>query len=192
MSKSEKSSEEKYTFSADIQKKIVAMLLRDELALEDSIRLIKPNYFDNPILKDLTRLIIGFYKKYFRPPTEDELTEELDVFLGKEKERNKNFPIDEYCDVCEEVLTFSRKGDFDYVRDRARDFAQHQAVKRAVLEAGEKLGKKDYKAIQDSISAAVRAGEEGEIELKLTPLDTIAPEKSSFGSIESPKENYRS
>lgn len=170
---------ETYAFTPDIQKKIVAMLLQDEKALEEYAKLIKPDYFESVILKDLTTLIYGFFKLYSRAPTEDEFLEELDSFLEKAKKRNKHFPVGEYCNVCLDVLTLSQKGNFDYVKDKTKGFAQFQAVKQAILEAGtERLKKRDYDGMLNQIQKAIAIGkEEEEIELELTMLDTIDPEK---------------
>jgi len=177
--KDEMKKETTYDFTFDIQKKIVAMLLKDEKALKENVKLIKPDYFDSLALKDLTTLIYGFFKLYSRAPTEDEFLEELDSFIEKAKKRNKHFPVDEYWDVCLGVLTLSRKGNFDYVKDKTKGFAQFQAVKRALLDAAKVgLKKRDYGGILNDVQRAIALGqEEEEMELELTLLDTIAPEK---------------
>jgi len=168
-----------YDFSFDIQRKIVAMLLHDEKALEENVKLIKPDYFESTILKDLTTLIYGFFKLYSRVPTEDEFLEELNSFLEKAKKKNKHFPVGEYCNVVSDVLTFSQKGNFDYVKDKTKGFAQFQAMKQVLRDGGkDRLKKRDYEGILNDVQKAIAIGKEEEkMELELTPLDTIAPEK---------------
>ena len=177
--KDETKKEITYDFTFDIQKKIVAMLLKDDQTLEENIKFIKPIYFDHPALKDLTTLIYEFFKRYSRVPTGDEFLEELGSFLEKKRKRNKNFPVDAYCDICTEVLILRQEGNFDYVKDKTKGFAQFQAVRQAMLEGSKVLMKnQDYESMLKPIQKAIAIGkEEEEIELELTSLDTIAPEK---------------
>jgi len=46
----------------------------------------------------------------------------VDDFLSREKKRQKSLPVDEYLDVVTEVLTISKKDNFDYVRDKVVHF----------------------------------------------------------------------
>ena len=152
--KSEKQNQEIYDFTQDIQKMIVAWLLTENQALKENIGLVRPEYFDNPVLRDLTTLIIDFFNKYSRHPTEDELLQKLDSFLSK----NKRLPSDEYLNVFENLIKLTRNSNFDYIRDAVVDFGRHQSFIKALLESGNYLKKGDYDGLVNSINQAASVG----------------------------------
>jgi len=92
--KNEKQNQKAYDFTLDIRKKIVAWFLAEDKALEENFGFVRSEYFENQFLRDLMTLIIKFFNKYSRQPTEDELLQELDTFLGK-LGKDKRFLSDE-------------------------------------------------------------------------------------------------
>ena len=154
-----KENQETYGLTYDIQKKIVAMILADKQVLEENIRLVKPEYFDSLVLGGLMTLITNFFNKYSRPPTEDELLQELEAFLGKDEK----LPSSEYLDVYEEIVEIAKDSNFDYIKDNVVDFGRFQAFKKAIEEAVEKrLEKRDYDGIVNSINEAASIGSKDE------------------------------
>ena len=150
-----KEKQETYEFTPDIQKKIVAMVLSDQQTFEENIRLVRPEYFDSIVLGGLITLITNFFNKYFRSPTEDELLQELEVFL----ERDKRLPSSEFLDVYKEIVEMAKNDNFDYIRDNVVDFGRSQAFRKAIWEALEKrLEKRDYDGIVNSINEAASIG----------------------------------
>jgi hypothetical protein len=101
--------------SAESQERILAMMLCHKTFLKSYKGLMKPEYFDHQVLRDMTKIIIGFFEKYFRTPTEDEFLDELNSFITKNKKRNKNFPYEEYFGTAEEVLEMGKEGDFNFI-----------------------------------------------------------------------------
>jgi len=152
--------EEKFSFNHENQKKIFAMFLFDKEFLKSYDGLIEPDYFDNPVLKDLSKIVVKFFEKYSRTPNIDEFLEEFDIFISECEKRSKNFLVDEYADVVEEVLGFGEEGNFDYVKDKVLEFTRYQTFKRAILEASKKLEKSDYDGIVNSINAVASIGSE--------------------------------
>jgi len=67
--------EKTFGFSAENQKKIFATFLFDEEFLKSNKRLIKPDYFEYQVLKDMSKIAIGFFEKYSRIPNKDEFLE---------------------------------------------------------------------------------------------------------------------
>jgi putative DNA primase/helicase len=176
------SEEKTFEFTMQTQKKIFAMVLFDEKFLESNNGRIKPSYFDSLILRDMTRIVIGFYEKYLKIPTELEFLEEVDTFITERKKREKDFPYQEYLDTAKEILEIGKEGNFDYVRDKAVEFARHQAVKQALRDAGEKKLKRcDYEGIVASIQDAVGIGDGRETgNLKEICLEEVKPESVSW------------
>ena len=145
-----------YGFTLAFQKKIVAMMLFDKGAFASNMSIIKPEYFDSYVLRDMVAMMIEFFGRYSRVPSEDELLEEIDTLL----EANKKLSIDEYLDMVTDVLEIGKAGQFEHARTKSVDFARYQGVKKAVLDAGEKrLKRRDYEGIVSEIRKAVTIGE---------------------------------
>jgi len=150
-------SDKTFGFSEEIQRKLVSMLLFNEEAFVDNLEIIKPEFFDNPALSDMVRIISNFFRKYNRVPTSDEFLEELDSFIKEDKRKSE-----EYLEIATNILEIGVLDDsgFDYVRDKAREFARYQAVKRAILESGKvHMKKKNYEAILTEVQDALLVGE---------------------------------
>lgn len=117
-----------YDFSDAVQKKIVAMLLFEHKAFIINREVIRPDYFKSPILAEVVKIITRFFDRYTRVPNQDELLEMMDVHLKD----NKKLPWDEYLTVVEEVLKLGVGGDFEFVKDKAVEFAKNQAMEKAL------------------------------------------------------------
>jgi len=167
--------EKTFGFSAENQKKIFVAILKDEKFLKSHKRQIKPYYFDYQVLKDMSEIVFSFFEKYSRIPKTDEFLEELDTFISKGKKRRKDFPANEYLAMAEEALEMGRDGNLNYAKDIAKDFARHQAMSRAILEAGKKLKRDDFEGIVKSIQEG--AGADEDEELQVVCLKDILPEK---------------
>lgn len=149
-----------YEYSIDIQRKIVAMFLSEGKTFKENSNFIRSEYFENPSLRDMVNLLGEFYRRYRRTPTKDEFQDELSTFISKEEKKRKGFPKDEYLDMAAKILEIGKKGNFDYVKDKVLDFARFQAMREAILEAGEKrLAKGDFWGIVKLVSEAASVGD---------------------------------
>lgn len=153
-----------YDFTADFQMEVVAMMLFDKNSFLTNVAVIKPKYFDSPVLRDMVTLIIDFFKKYSKMLSPTRFLEEVDAFLGA----NKRLSANEYLDTAVKILGMEygadgEKTDFRYTRDKVVDFARYQGVRHAVMEAGEKrLERRDYGGIVSEIRKAVAIGKDVE------------------------------
>ena len=137
--------EEKFEFNQDVQKKIVAMVLFDNEFLKSHREQIEPNYFDNPILKDLSKVVIDFHGKYGRNPSLDEFVQELDSLITEKKKRKRDYPFEECLSVAMEIMNVGKKANFEYIRDKVGEFVRYQEAKRILLKVDEKhLNQRDY------------------------------------------------
>ena len=151
-----KPKEEAMPFTSAIQKRIFATLLFDKKALED-IHNLKSRYFENPILRDMTNLIINFYKKYSKMPEMDEFSEELVSFI-ENKGKHLSAPEKEYLDTFDEILSL-KTSHLKYSKDLFLRFIKFQAFKEAILESGEKLlGRFDFEGIIKKMNEAASTG----------------------------------
>ena len=143
-------------FSDDIKRQIVAMLIYDDEAWPAAGNMVKPEYFENPVLADSVKLILKFYERYQRRPTEDEFLQEITTFLENSKVPK---PPEVYMEQVEDILTKGCTSDFAYVRDQVAKFARYQATKNAILKSIGFLQKdQDYDAIKAEMDSAVSVG----------------------------------
>jgi len=167
----EKTKEEIMPFTSAIQMKIFTTLLFDKKALED-IHNLKSRYFENPILRDMTDLIINFNEKYSKMPEMDEFSEEL-VNLIENKGKHLPVPEKEYLDTFDEILSL-KTSHLKYSKDLFLKFIRFQAFKEAIMESGQKLlGRFDFEGIVKKVNEAASIGslEDG----ALRTLSSIEP-----------------
>jgi putative DNA primase/helicase len=183
LEKRKKLMKEKFEFNQDLQKKIVAMMLFDNEFLNSHREQIEPNYFDNPILKDLSKVVIDFHGKYGRIPSLDEFLQELDSLITEKKKRQRDYPFEECLSVATEIMNVGKKGSFDYVRDKVGDFARQQVAKRVILSVDEKrLDERDYlEDIAYKLKEAAMAGSGDEpVGLKTINCGDVEPENITW------------
>jgi archaellum biogenesis ATPase FlaH len=171
--------EKKFELNADVQKQIAAMMLFDGDFLKSYEERIKPEYFDNPVLQDMAKLIKNFFAKYARAMTEIEFVNEIDSLLTG----NKKLSADEYLKVMSDVLEIGKEGKFEYVRDKVVDFARRQEAKKVLLSVDEKhLDNRDYiEDIACKLKEAALAGDEDEpVGLKTINCGDVEPENITW------------
>jgi hypothetical protein len=89
----------KVEFTEGIQKKIMALLLRDEERVKKVMKLLKYSDFENPFMQDIARLIIEYSQKYGKPISWDALTENVRHFLAC----NTHLPGTLYWDLLDDM-----------------------------------------------------------------------------------------
>jgi hypothetical protein len=109
----EKAEETTYGYSEEIQKKIIAMMLFDKAAFVENLEIIRPEFFDNPVLTSLAEVISKFYEKYHKGPTQEEFIQEA----SEHADIDKRFPREECGDIIGEILTIGVTESFEYVKD---------------------------------------------------------------------------
>jgi len=144
------------SYTAKIQKIIFAYLLFDKIAFASYIEMFEPEFFDNKVLTDFMTIIKKYNKKYHKAPTNDEFKEEMLSFVAT----NKRTPTEEYIAVTLEIFNIGEKGDFDYVKDKIKDFAQKMGMKKAILDMGKTdLSKGDFDKAHSRLRKAENIGE---------------------------------
>jgi len=145
-------------FTEEIQKRIVAMMFYDHESFLMVKELVKPEYFESPVLADLVRIMLKFQDQYGRCIDLEELTQELDSFLDNSK---RPLPREVYTEQFIDLLTDGAGKSFEYIRDQVVAWSQYQLVKIAILKSISLLQKKkDYAGILREIKAAVMVGED--------------------------------
>jgi putative DNA primase/helicase len=166
-------SEVKFEFTGPIQKKIFAMLLFDRERYADYGDIIRPEFFENPALRDFAAILYRFYHKFHRPATVDEAEQEVAALI----DGDSRIPTEEYAAVWESAKAEGDNGDFEYAREKAVDFARIQAVRLALLEGSKRVKKgQDLDKILYDIQAALAVGEGAE-EVMWRRMSEIEPEE---------------
>jgi len=151
-------SKTEYEFSVMMQIKIVAMMLYDRPTFIYSMDVVIPEYFENPILQGMIKVIYSFYDRYAKVPDHEEFLEECVKYFGKTRISDK-----EWVEIFEVILEIGESEEaeqFDYVKDQVVSFARYQAVKQAILLSAEELSKsRNYEKILADVERAVLIGE---------------------------------
>jgi hypothetical protein len=130
MEKKQKKEPLRFDLSPDIQAQIVGALLTDEYILKRYHQFVKPEYFENPIHREIVKFIVAYYDEY------KSITDlsELDHHLSKIVEK-KRLPKSEIENVLKDITKHIHvKSNFEYVLNIVVKFARTQAIRNATLE----------------------------------------------------------
>lgn len=142
-----------HRYSMDIQCRICAAMVRDPSNFVLYQDIIKPEYFEHETMADIVTMVFAFYERYDRLPLGDELTQGMIDLLSGDGRK----PVDVYLKVLEQVLTMEEG--FDFARDKAIEFAKHQAMKNFLFDSVELIKKRKYTRIDELCREALSVGE---------------------------------
>ena len=148
-----------YNFTDSLKRKILAALWRDQHAFNLYRDVVKPKYFQNPILVDICRVVFSYYDQYNQVPTLDALTQEVTDLCRRTK--RKEVALAEYKDTVEFMSEVSLD-DLDYIKDKIVAFGKRQALIDSIVEAMDILEKEpeaQYPKIQSLVKDALMVGE---------------------------------
>lgn len=142
-------------YEASIQHRICAAIIFDAGNFILYRDIVKSEYFENPALAAITQMVFDFYGKYERLPQADELLSLLDEHLNQ----NSRLPAAEYFKVFEQVIEIGVEASYDYARDKAIEFAKHEAMRTAIQESVGLMDRRNYQGIKTKVDDACRVGE---------------------------------
>ena len=149
-----------YQFTNAVQLKILALLWKDEKSYSLYRELIKPSYFTKDIRIDLCRMIFDYREKYGVAPTLDALTQEVELYCGRTKTKQKLLP-----DYISDVNQMADMGftEIEYLKDKITEFGRHQAMHDALVKASDILRLKNsdsYTEVEKLVRSALLVGTE--------------------------------
>jgi hypothetical protein len=150
-----------FEFDADIQRKIVAMIILDQSLWPEAKEIARPEFFDNPVHAGLIRLAHKFYDEYQHPLTVDEFCQECLEALAREMKPEAEAI---YLEEFGKVIQAGEGADFSYVRNKLHAWARSQAVKNAFLKGVDLYEEGDYEAIGQLFIKALAVGNEKDTE----------------------------
>jgi replicative DNA helicase len=147
-------------YGTSFQEKIVIALLTDKQWAEQSLDVMKPEYFSLKYLQFLSGRYFDYAKKYRLFPSleilvtivKDELKATADAALKVQ-----------VIDFIKRVKAEDFLEDLPYVKDKSLDFCKRQALKGALEEAIDLIQKEKYESIVDVVKGAVIAGTESSL-----------------------------
>lgn len=124
--------EAKYNYSKELQQKILALIVRDNSFLMQYQHLLKPTYFDFPLMQVIARTVLTAYASYGIVPTvsvmKQILTDNM-IATGADNALIQN-TIALYDELCVEDIS-----DYAAVTEKAVEFGRMQAVKASIFQA---------------------------------------------------------
>lgn len=127
-------SSQNYTADLEVQKKFLKLLVFDDTWARLSGRdVLKPEYFENNILKNICRWIEKYQKQYNSPVTKAVILNEALEFTQNSRLKTDDYYL--YSDIIEEIFTLNDNEDLDYFKDKAVEFARHEAYYQALIDA---------------------------------------------------------
>lgn len=172
--------EDQYLFDHQFQTKILAICLKEFKVVSSYRSIFNPHYFENPVHQNLCKILLDYHDHYRLNPTLDVLKNQIQQAPFIPNEVVKSQHIEELHNVWKLEVP-----DQDYIKDKAIEFAKHQAIKVAILKSVDHLQKGDYLTISKEIETAQKVGENvlniGRmyIEDHELPLRQVDPLKSS-------------
>lgn len=146
-----------YQFDQAFQEKIATMFLRDTTFAMKSKDLIRPDYFTNAALGAIIS-VVQDYLAVYRAAPDPRIVATIfkDAFDAK---RIRPDMRDEVKTTLRKVLgTSANLGSPEYVFDKVRDFARHQAVEHAILSSLPALEKGNFGDIEKYMREALSVG----------------------------------
>ena len=171
--------EDGYKFNSQFQEKILALLVRDHSFLLCYREVVKPYFFENPVHVDIARIITNYYDRYQGIATFETTLTLIDDYLEQRGKRSKD-PEDLrrlYYKTLDNIYGMDFT-DTEYVKDRAVQFAKHQAIKDAILKSVDLLGEDKFEEILEVVHKAQQVGENAD-NLGLIYFENIAERLNS-------------
>ena len=148
--------EAKYEFNDEFQTCVAALILRDADFCIRTDGLIKPDYFSNELEASLVAMWQDHFTKYRRLPDNTGVVREV----IKDGIKHKRIRKDLVPDVSDKLKDLSTTviADREFVIDSVVEFAKHQALTQAILEAVDLIEKREFERVETMIRRANEVG----------------------------------
>jgi len=140
-----------YELSENIQRGIIYLSKSDSNFLTQAMPMIKPNYFEFPSHQKMYRVIVDYYLKYQKVPSDDFILEDI------KKIKTPNELISDYKDELQEINNLDQNSlnNEDYLLDLVEGFAKQESLKDAIIRSAEMVKSKNYSEIETTMRDAL-------------------------------------
>ncbi len=140
-------------FGSTFQIKAVSSLLGDKNFLDQSIDLIKPEYFESESVQWIVENILTYFRNFKSVPTLDVFKVELDSVSNQVLRTS-------IIDKLKAVFVHQSDTDLEYHKNIFLDFCKNQEIKNAIINSVDLLEHGDYSRIKVIMDKALHAGSE--------------------------------
>ena len=163
-------------FNTDVQRKFIGLLVKDKLWAElNGFDIIKPEYFQNKILKNICKWIHEYYKQYQDVPTKIILTEK-----AKEYYNENHLQVNEYymyTSALDDIFFIDGgEADTEFFKEKAVVFVRQQAWKYALNKGTDALKINNYEEAINKFREVLTIGAENDLGIdysEITPEQFI-------------------
>jgi len=143
-------------YGAGFQNKLLAVLLKNRIYLQQIHDIIEPSYFSSEANQWIATTILKYFSEYKNTPSLDVFKIEIDLI---ETPVLKTTVIESLKDIVRQADA----EDLTYIKDKTLDFCKNQKLKTAILASVQLLQLGQYDAIKVEIDEAMKAGADKDI-----------------------------
>lgn len=147
--------ESTYTFGRPYKVKLLAMMTRTSTFLRSYRDVLAPKFMEDPVLVDVSRLILDYFDHYQKPPSIDATLELVFDFLRDNPKRQA--AAQEYATLLEEMQKTSME-EREHLTDKVVAFAQETALFQALLESADDIDAGRRANVLKRVTEAVQVG----------------------------------
>ena len=158
-------------FDIEIQKKFLGLLIFDKTwATLTGLEIIKPDCFENAILRNICLWIHEYYRQYKALPTETILKERAKEYVSTSGIGLNTFLL--YQDMIKDIFTRDDADDTEYYKDKVIIFARQAMWKQALAKGTETLRYGNYEDALNAFKKVLAYGAETDLGLDFSELPT--------------------
>ena len=133
-----------YELSDNIQRGIIYLAKSDVGFLTQAMPMVKGEYFEYPSHQKMYNIIVDYYVKYKKLPSDDFILEDV------KKVKTSNELFSDYRDELTLINNLDEKSinNEDYILDLVEGFAKEQSLKDAIIRSAEMVKSKKYEEIE--------------------------------------------
>ena len=146
---------EKFSFDADFQTKIAALVIRDSTFNHKTSGLMRPAYFENVVEAKLVDIALNYFKDYKKSPDITTLAKLVKDAIDRKIVRSDLVP-----DIKAKIIELKSVDitDSDYASNEVAKFAKYSEMTIAVLDSVDLLGAGKYDEIEKKVKTALAVG----------------------------------
>lgn len=158
-------------FSLDVQKRFLTLLIYEQQWSDlYGLEIVKPECFDNKLLKTICKWIHDIYKEYNCAPTMPMLCDVLTNYINSDDKLSQK-QYYQFKDIFDEIFMVGENENLDFFKDRAIDFSKQVAWKKAMEKASKLLTCKRYGEAMKLFSDIIQIGAENNLGIDFTDLN---------------------
>tara|TARA_R110000851_G_scaffold274170_1_gene426805 strand:- start:168 stop:1451 length:1284 start_codon:yes stop_codon:yes gene_type:complete len=140
-----------YELSDNIQRGIIYLSKSDSNFLTQAMPMVKAEYFEYPSHQKMYKIIVDYYLKYKKIPSDDFILEDV------KKVKTSNELFSDYRDELDLInnLDENSLNNEDYLLDLVESFAKEQSLKDAIIRSAEMVKAKKYNEIEPIMREAL-------------------------------------